>query len=127
VNEVERERWLEELSARRAPTFTTTDASGRTTTRTLPVPEPETWPETKPPFVAPAAWIAPGGRLWVERALAVTAAETLYDVFDRRGRLVERISLPAATSVVGFGRGTLYTVRLDEDDLLHLQRHAIDR
>jgi len=44
-------------------------------------------------------------------------------VFDRGGNLVQKVVLPQRTRVIGFGDGTVYTVRMDEDDLQYLQRH----
>jgi hypothetical protein len=32
--------------------------------------------------------------------------------------------LPAKARVAGFGKGVVYTMRTDEDDLIHLQRFA---
>ena len=33
-------------------------------------------------------------------------------------------SSPAPVSMLGFGNGTVYAYRMDEDDLVYLQRHA---
>jgi hypothetical protein len=48
----------------------------------------------------------------------------VYDVFGVDGRLVRRVSFPAKTKLVGFGQGTVYAVRTDEDDLQYLERYA---
>ena len=50
-----------------------------------------------------------------------------YDVIDRAARLSHRVQLPPRSKLVGFGNGTLYLVRLDDDDLQYLERHPIPR
>ncbi len=88
--------------------------------------EPTTWPEVKPPFVGASAVLAtPTGELWVLRSRPASDTVPVYDVFDGTGKLAGRVSLPAGTRVVGFGAGTVYTVKLDEDDLQTLQRHRM--
>ena len=47
-----------------------------------------------------------------------------YDVFDRTGTLVKKVSLNPSSRVIGFGKGVVYVVRTDEDDLQYLQRYA---
>jgi len=47
-----------------------------------------------------------------------------YDVFDHSGALVKKVSLNPSSRVVGFGKGAVYVVRTDEDDLQYLQRYA---
>ena len=46
-----------------------------------------------------------------------------YDVFDGAGTLVRQVTLRPRSRVVGFGNGTVYLVRLDEDDLQYLERY----
>jgi hypothetical protein len=52
-------------------------------------------------------------------------APTQYDVFDRRGVLVDRLTVPAGHRIVGFGRASVYLIRTDSDDLLHLGRYPL--
>ena len=47
------------------------------------------------------------------------------DVFDGRGRLIGKISLPEGTRLVGFGKNFVYVARTDADDLQYLQRYPI--
>ena len=82
----------------------------------------QTWPELKPPFLDKAAGVAPDGRLWVLRTRAHDDPVPTYDVFDGAGRVVERVALPPATRLIGFGKGTLYLARTDDDELVWLQR-----
>jgi hypothetical protein len=39
--------------------------------------------------------------------------------------VVGRVALPADTRLVGFGNGTVYLARSDEDDLQYLQRYRL--
>jgi len=48
-----------------------------------------------------------------------------FDVFDQTGRVVSRVALPAETRLIGFGNGTVYLARSDEDDLQYLQRYRL--
>lgn len=91
---------------------------------TLPVPKAEDydWPATKPYFEAGSVQMSPTGELWSERTRAAGDDIAVYDVFDATGKLVRRVTFPAKTRLVGFGAGTLYAVRLDEDDLQNLER-----
>ncbi|MCH8146185.1 MAG: hypothetical protein IIA55_15855 [Gemmatimonadetes bacterium] len=45
----------------------------------------------------------------------------LFDVFDATGTRVRQVRLPEGRDVVGFGRGTLYATREDDDGLLWLE------
>ena len=88
-------------------------------------PEPTDWPDVKPAFVAQAATAAPNGQLWVLRTRRANDKVPTYDVFDATGRVVSRVALPPSTRVVGFGNGTVYLARSDEDDLQYLQRYRM--
>jgi len=83
------------------------------------LPEPE-FEETKPAFSG--AQVSPDGEVWVARNLPASDDTPLYDVFDATGKLVRKVRLARRSSVVGFGKGTVYVVRRDEDDLQYLQR-----
>jgi hypothetical protein len=81
------------------------------------------WPTQIPAFIAGAASIAGDGTLWVLRTRAHDDSIPSYDVFDAGGRLSRHVTLPVGTRLVGFGRGTVYLVRKDADDLEYLQRY----
>ena len=86
------------------------------------------WPESMPPFATGrfgAVRVAPTGELWVPRARGASDAPT-YDIFDAGGKLVSRIAMPKGTRLLGFGNGTVYAYRMDEDDLVYLQRYRLD-
>ena len=82
------------------------------------------WPEYRPPFVGGAATVAPNGELWVRRTLTGAEAQT-YDVFDAKGARVAQVQLPRGTRLVGFGKGTAYLVRIDDDDLQYVQKYTL--
>jgi hypothetical protein len=83
------------------------------------------WPEYKPPFTANAARVAPNGDLWVRRTRPPGDEVPFYDVFDARGRLTGHVRLPKGARLVGFGKGSVYVVRTDADDLQYLQKYAL--
>ncbi len=85
--------------------------------------EPPAWPKVKPPFTAVRA--APDGRLWVARPLAGGDDAVEYDVLAPGGKLERRVRFPAHVTLLGFGKGTVYATRRDEDDLRYLQRYRI--
>jgi hypothetical protein len=92
------------------------------------VPEPSEWPDILPPFLAEtgeAVFTAPNGQVWVSRAREASDRTPNYDVLDATGKVAFRVELPERTRVIGFGTGTVYTIRTDEDDLQYLQRHRM--
>lgn len=87
----------------------------------MEVEEPATWPKVKPPFAAVRA--APDGRLWVVRMIGGATELSEYDVIAPDGRLERRVRTPDHVTLIGFGKGVVYGVRKDEDDLRYLQRY----
>jgi len=90
-------------------------------------PEPDVsefdWPDYKPPFPARSAQMAPEGQLWLARSTSARDSTPVFDVFDARGELAGRVTLPVGRRVVGIGAGTLYAVRTDQDGLQWLERY----
>jgi len=86
-----------------------------------------TWPSTVPPFLGNAASVARDGTLWVLRTRAHDDSVPTYDLFGARGQLTGRIALPKNTKLIGFGSGTVYVSRKDDDDLVYLQRYRIPK
>lgn len=84
---------------------------------------PVDFPAQLPPFLTGALSFAPDGRLWVKRATSANAPAA-YDVIDRDGRVVERVTLPGDSRIVGFGVRAVYVVRVDEDELEYLGRYG---
>ncbi len=92
-----------------------------------PVKDPSSWPEYLPAYVnafQPPATFASDGTVWVKRTTPADSPPR-YDVVDGRGRLVEQVVLPKSTRLVGFGAGTVYLARVDDDDLQYLQRYRL--
>ncbi|HJU72294.1 MAG TPA: hypothetical protein VJ717_01000 [Gemmatimonadaceae bacterium] len=123
-------KWWQETARRRTTGLMITNANGRMSASTappstLPPEERDDWPEYFPPFLGNALQIAPNGELWVLRASASDDAVPTYDIFDGTGKLTARVQLPKRSRVVGFGNGTVYVVRSDEDDLQYLQRYRL--
>lgn len=90
-----------------------------------PVQEPAEWPTHLPPFLPGALAFAPDGTLWVQRTTADASAPPTYDLIGPVGTVTSQLVLPARTRLVGFGAGTIYLVRIDEDDLEYLQRYRM--
>ncbi len=88
-----------------------------------PQSEPD-FSETMPPFNGRGTVQAtPDGEVWVLRTRPASDKVPSYDVFDRTGALVRRVTLNPRSRVVGFGKGTVYVARTDDDDLQWLQRY----
>ena len=90
------------------------------------------WPEFKPPFLGGGRWgtnvvAAPTGDVWVLRTRPANDETPTYDIFDARGQLTGRMALPKGARFVAFGNGTIYLSRMDEDDLLYIQRYRLDQ
>jgi len=87
------------------------------------LPDPE-WPASMPPFVYYETFARPNGELWVLRSHKAADAR-VYDVFGPASTIVAQVALPPKTRLVGFGNGTVYLVRRDDDDLEYLQRYRL--
>lgn len=70
-----------------------------------------------------AVRVTPEGVAWVSRTVKGAAPTPVYDVFDGTGKLVRQVTLRPGSRVVGFGKGTLYVVRMNDDDLQYLERY----
>lgn len=103
------------------------DGGGRAQTNTQlpPAQEPDSWPETKPPFLTNAAFAAPNGDVWVVRARSASDKIPTADVFSAQGQQVGRVVFPERTRLVALGAKGVYLVRVDDDDLQYLQHHAL--
>jgi len=88
--------------------------------------EPVRWPRHLPPFLNDAGRIAPDGNLWIQR-LVRPGSDALFDVVDRRGRVVLQVIAPPNARLVGFGKTHLYLVRLDLAKRENLERYALPK
>jgi hypothetical protein len=73
-------------------------------------------------YVGRSTMLSAEVELWVTRAVANDATAAIADVFDASGSVVRRVSFPATHRVAGFGKGTVYLVRTDDDGLQWLGR-----
>ena len=76
-----------------------------------------------PAFDRNGVLATPEGEVWVLRNRPASDKVPTYDVFDKTGALVRKITLEQNSRVVGFGKGTVYVAKSDEDDLQYLQRY----
>jgi hypothetical protein len=96
--------------------------NGRRMTPPAIDPKDVDWAEFKPPFMA-GVTVTPEGELWVPASQPASAKGSLFDVFDNRGERIRQVRLPEGRRLVGFGRGVLYAVHKDADDLEWLERY----
>ena len=81
------------------------------------------FPDTKPFFNELRA--GPGGDLWVQTPRV--GGGRAWEIFDRSGRRLGELRLPAKSYLRGISRGSLYVVQLDEDDVETLVRYRLRR
>ena len=83
-------------------------------------------PDYKPVFGNGAVRPDMDGRLWVRTIpTKATTGGAIYDVIDRSGKLVDRVQVPAGTTIAGFGSGGVVYLGLRDATGLHVQRIAI--
>ncbi|HET9425889.1 MAG TPA: hypothetical protein VFO55_10995 [Gemmatimonadaceae bacterium] len=115
--------WAEQRKNATA-TMVVNDGSGRKV-QNVPLSsldEAPAFPELKGPFINAVA--GPNGQVWVQKHMPAGSPPT-YDVIDRGGKLASRVVLPKKTRLIGFGTGTVYVARIDDDDLQYLQRYRL--
>ena len=62
------------------------------------------------------------GKLWVRIISPKPAAGPEYDVIDRTGKLVDRVMVPAGTTIAGFGPGGVVYLGARDAAGVHLVR-----
>lgn len=87
--------------------------------------EPEQWQTNKPPLAGTMILVDSRNRAWVPVLKRASDPSERFDLLDADGKLLETILLPKDVTLLGFGRGVVYTQRKDEDELLWLQRHPL--
>jgi hypothetical protein len=87
------------------------------------VQEPTEWPKNRPIFFG--VFAATDGSTWVARSMPGLGGPSDYDVLGRDGKIVKRVRFPERVTVIGFGKGVVYTVRRDEDDLRYVQKYKL--
>ncbi len=123
MGEAEKEQ-VREARKKNRPMTITMGPGGATNTAppNIQVPEPE-FEETMPPFGQAGVLATPDGEVWVLRNRPASDKNPAYDVFDRSGAVLKKVVLEPNSRVVGFGKGTVYVAKSDEDDLQYLQRY----
>jgi hypothetical protein len=121
IGKAEKEEWADRMGG--AVMMMRTPEGSRTMRPPRPNIDDQAWPDAKPPFVANGIRVSPEGDLWIPVSQAAGSRSPLYDVVDARGQRVRQVLLPEGRRLVGLGRGTLYTVRRDADDLEWLERY----
>jgi hypothetical protein len=80
-------------------------------------------PDYKPVFGNGAVRPDMDGHLWVRTIpTKVTTGGAIYDVIDRSGKLVDRVQVPAGTTIAGFGAGGIVYLGQRDATGLHVQR-----
>jgi hypothetical protein len=87
------------------------------------VKEPAAWAPNLPPYTGIMS--SPSGKLWVSVPTSVGDNSSHHDVLDGRGVLLARVRRAPGETLVGIGRGFVYTIRKDADDLQYLRRYAL--
>jgi hypothetical protein len=85
------------------------------------------WPDELPAFRS--AQVDPDGDVWVERVMPQDRLPR-HEIFDASGRHRGYVELPAASRLLGFGRGeegatVAYVARADQTGLKWLERYRI--
>jgi hypothetical protein len=78
---------------------------------------PSELPDYRPAFVQGASRADEDGNLWVRTSSTRAGAigGPIYDVINGKGELIDRVQLPAARGIVGFGKGgVVYMVARDK-------------
>lgn len=124
VTEAHKQEWRDRM--KQATGLMITNNNGKMSATQMPmrnVQDPDEWPEYLPPFLSNSVVsFSEDGMLWVQRTTPAGQPPT-FDVIDGNGHVVRRVVLEKKSRLVGFGNGTVYVTRVDEDDLQYLQRY----
>lgn len=125
VGDAEKNAWADALASRGMMVEV---ENGRRRTRRPPRPNIDrmTWPEVMPAFTGSRAVLAtPAGELWVRKSQPAGADGATYDVFDQQGRLIRQVAFTGDRVVLGFGPGSVFVARTDDDDLQWIERYTM--
>ena len=130
VGEADKAEWQRAMRDNRSMSISISDGGGVLTLDEGPANDapppgmPELkWPTHKPAFLENGVIAVPGRKLWILRTRPAGDDVPRYDVIDSTGAVVERVSLPAGSRVVGWGRESVYVARTDADGLQWLERY----
>ena len=80
-------------------------------------------PDYKPVFGVGSVRADMDGRIWVRTIpTKPTPGGAIYDVIDKSGKLVDRVQVPAGTTIAGFGAGGIVYLGVRDATGLHIQR-----
>ncbi|CAN5564349.1 hypothetical protein BH09GEM1_BH09GEM1_44580 [soil metagenome] len=80
-------------------------------------------PDYKPVFASGSVRADMDGRLWVRTIpTKPTPGGAIYDVIDEEGKLVDRVQVPAGTTIAGFGKGGIVYLGVRDASGIHVQR-----
>ena len=80
-------------------------------------------PDYKPVFGNGSVRADMDGRLWVRTIpTKPTPGGAIYDVIDKEGKLVDKIQVPAGTTIAGFGKGGVVYLGVRDASGIHVQR-----
>lgn len=83
-------------------------------------------PDYKPVFGTGSVKSDMDGRLWVRTIpTKPTTGGAIYDVIDRNGKLIDRVQVPAGTTIAGFGAGGVVYLGQRDASGLHVQRISL--
>jgi hypothetical protein len=88
---------------------------------------PSELPDYKPAFAAGATRADADGNVWVRTIPTKPMAGPVYDVIDGRGALVDRVMLPAGSTIAGFGPGGVVYYGTRDAAGVHLHRSRVVR
>jgi hypothetical protein len=84
---------------------------------------PSELPDYKPVFGPGAVRADADGRVWVRTIpTKPMAGGAIYEVIDRSGKLVDKVQVPAATTIAGFGPGGVVYLGMRDAKGVHVQR-----
>ena len=80
-------------------------------------------PDYKPVFGSGSVRADMDDRLWVRTIpTKPTPGGAIYDVIDKEGKLVDRVQVPAGTTIAGFGKGGIVYLGVRDATGIHVQR-----
>jgi hypothetical protein len=81
--------------------------------------------DTKAPFDPELTMVSPAGRVFVPRATPFGQDDAVFDVFDGRGRRVDRIQLPPTSRIVGFPPSSIYVREQSASGAFLLKKYEV--
>jgi hypothetical protein len=82
-------------------------------------------PDYKPVFAAASVRSDMDGRLWVRTIPTKPTPGPVYEVIDKNGKLVDRVMVPAGSTIAGFGQGGVVYLGVRDATGLKLQRIVV--